>query len=263
MINLIGVKKPRIHLVLPDPHAHPDFNNSRADLVGRLILDLGPDVVVNLGDMWDMPSMASYDKGGKSFWGRTYKADINAGLDFDTRIWAPIRKAKRKKPHAVFIEGNHEFRLKRAINVQPELEGTVSFSDFDLKRNYNDIVEYQGNTPGVINIDGVNYAHYFVSGVMGRPISGEHVAYSLLTKQFESCTCGHIHTTDFSVRTLPSGKKIMGLSAGSYLDYNAPWAGEINKLWWNGVVIKYNVEGGQYDPRWVSMEQLREVYGNR
>jgi hypothetical protein len=251
----------KTHLVIPDPHAHPSFNNDRADWLGRFIYDLNPDVVINMGDMFDMPSMASYDKGGKSFWGRTYKADINSGLDFDERLWAPIRKAKKKKPHAVFIEGNHEFRLKRAVNVQPELEGTVSFSDFNLNRNYNDIVEYEGNTPGVINIDGVNYAHFFISGVMGRPISGEHTAYSLLTKQFESCTCGHIHTTDYSVRTLNSGKKIMGLSAGVFMDYNAPWAGEVNKLWWRGVIVKRNVEGGQYDPEWVSIDRLREMYG--
>ena len=251
----------RTHLVIPDSHANPDFNNNRADLLGKLILDLKPDVVVNIGDMWDMHSMASYDKGGKSFWNRTYKADINAGLEFDDRIWSPIRRAKRKKPFAVFCEGNHEFRLKRALNAQPELEGTISFKDFDLGRNYNEVVEYTGGTPGVINVDGINYAHYFVSGVMGRPISGEHTAYSLLTKQFESCTCGHIHTTDYSVRTLPSGKKIMGLSAGVYIDYNPPWAGEVTKLWWSGVLVKHHVDNGQYDPQWISIERLKEMYG--
>jgi len=249
------------HLVLPDSHAHPDFSNERADWVGKLIVDLKPDVVINLGDMWDMHSMASYDKGGKSFWGRTYKADINAGLDFDERLWSPIRKAKKKRPRSVFIEGNHEYRLKRAINVQPELEGTVSFSDFDLSRNYSDIVEYSGGTPGIIEVDGINYAHYFISGVMGRPISGEHTAYSLLVKNFESCTCGHIHTTDFAVRTLNNGRKVMGLSAGAYMDYNAPWAGEVNKLWWNGVIIKRNVEAGSYDPEWISIERLKRAYG--
>jgi len=249
------------HLVIPDPHAHPDFSNERADWVGKLITDLKPDVVVNIGDMWDMHSMASYDKGGKSFWGRTYKADINAGLDFDERLWAPLRKSKKRKPMSVFIEGNHEHRLKRALNLQPELEGTISFKDFDLDRNYNEVIEYEGGTPGIIKVDGVNYSHFFISGVMGRPVSGEHTAYSLLAKQFESCTCGHIHTTDFAVRSLADGRKIMGLVAGVYQDYQSPWAGEANKLWWRGLIIKRNVDQGQYDPQWVSLDALRKEYG--
>lgn len=252
----------KIHLIIPDPHAAPGHNNDRADHIGQLIVDLKPDVVINLGDMWDMSSMAGYDKGRKSFWGRTYKKDIDAGLEFDDRLWAPIRRAKKKRPYAVFTEGNHEFRLKRAIELQPELEGTIGFKQFDLDRNYDEVVEYTGGTPGVTQIDGINYAHYFISGVMGRSISGEHPAYSLLTKEFESCTCGHIHTTDYAIRTTVGGRRIQGLVAGVASDYDASWAGEINKLWWRGVVIKRNVDNGTYDPQWVSLDALKKEYGS-
>jgi len=250
----------KTHIVIPDPHGHPDHTNERADWIGQLILDLKPDTVINLGDMYDMPSMAGYDKGKKSFWGRTFKKDIEAGLDFDERLWAPVRKAKKKRPRAVFLEGNHEFRLKRAIEMQPELEGTISFSDFDLKKNYDDIIEYSGGTPGHIEVDGIEYAHYFISGVMGRPIGGEHPAYSLISKNFTSCTCGHIHTTDFAVRTTPSGKRIQGLVAGVAQDFESSWAGEINKLWWRGVIVKREVEDGVYSPQWISLEALRAAY---
>lgn len=261
MTNIITSKQPQVHLVLPDLHAHPDHNNDRADWMGKLILDLKPDVVINIGDMFDMPSMAEYDKGKKSFWGRTYKKDINAGLDFDERLWDPVRRAKKKRPYAIFNEGNHEFRLKKAINLQPELEGTISFKDFDLDRNYDEVIEYAGNTPGIVEVDGIHYAHYFVSGVMGRPVGGEHPAYSLLTKEFVSCTCGHIHTTDYAVRTTVGGKRIMGLVAGVGQDYDSGWAGEVNKLWWRGVIIKRNVQDGSYDPEWVSMDRLKREYG--
>lgn len=251
----------KIHLVIPDPHAAPGHDNERADHIGQLIVDLKPDVVVNLGDMFSMDSMSGYDKGRKSFWGRTFKADIEAGLDFDERLWAPIRKAKKKLPYAVFCEGNHEFRLKRAIDLQPELEGTIGFENFDLDRNYDEVVQYTGNTPGTTKVDGINYAHFFISGVMGRPISGEHPAYSLLTKEFESCTCGHIHITDYAIRTTVGGKRIQGLVAGVAQDYEASYAGEVNKLWWRGVIIKREVEDGVYDPEWVSLKRLKEIYG--
>jgi len=254
----------KTHLIIPDPHAHPEHHNKRADLLSKLIVDLRPDKVINLGDMWDLPSLSSYDKGKKSFNGRSYRKDLDAGLDFDDRIWHGIRKAKKKKPTSYFFEGNHEYRLKRALDIQyQELDGLMGFKDFDLDRNYNEVIEYNGGTPGIRKIDGVNYAHFFVSGVMGRPIGGEHPAYSLLTKQYTSCTCGHIHITDYSTRTNPEGKRINGLVAGVFQDYDTGWAGEVNKLWWRGVIIKTNVEDGNYNPRWVSIDELEKIYGKK
>lgn len=250
------------HLIIPDPHAHPKHNNNRADWLGQLILDLRPDVVVNMGDQWDMPSLSAYDKGKRDFQGRTYAADINAGLDFSERLFAPIRHAKKRQPRKVYIEGNHDNRIERALDLSPELVGTVSIGDLDLKRDYDDIVRYQGNTPGTIAIDGVNYAHFFVSGIMGRPLGGEHPAYSLVSKQFISCTAAHSHVLDYCVRADANGVPRMGLVAGCFLDYNADWAGEINKLWVRGVAICRDVEDGAYDLQWVSMEALKAEYGH-
>lgn len=249
------------HLIIPDPHAHPEHNNDRADWLGRLILDLKPDVVVNLGDMWDFPSLSGYEKGKKSFWGRAYAKDLEAGLDFDERLWNPIRRAKRKRPYSVFLEGNHEERMRRLLDVQPELEGTVSFNDLDLKRNYDEIVRYTGSTPGSVCIDGITYSHYAVTGVSGRPVGGEHPAYMLLTKQFQSVTTGHVHVFDHCVRSRMDGTKVNGLVAGCFTDYTADWAGEINQLWSRGVVIKHEVDNGQYDLEWISMKRLRKEYG--
>jgi hypothetical protein len=250
------------HLIIPDPHAHPDHSNERADYLGKLILDIRPDVVINMGDMFDMPSLSGYDKGKASFHGRNYKKDIAAGLDFDERMWGPIRRAKKRRPRAVFIEGNHEERQRRMLEYSPEFDGAVSFNDFDLDRNYQDIVRYTGGTPGSIEIDGIIYAHYAISGVMGRPISGEHPAYSLLTKQFQSVTVGHLHVLDYCTRTDMLGKRMHGLISGVYMDYDADWAGhEICKMWNRGVVIKKNVENGDYDLEWVSLARLKKEYG--
>jgi hypothetical protein len=250
----------KIHLIIPDSHAHPEHNNDRADWLGKLIVDLKPDVVVNLGDMFDLPSFSGYDKGKARFHGRAYRKDLDAGLEFDDRLWAPIRKAKKRKPLSIFCEGNHEERMKRALDHQPELEGTIGFKDFQLDKNYNEIVEYKGQTPGTIEVDGITYAHYFITGVSGRNVSGEHPAYSLLTKQFQSATCGHIHTFDYSIRTDAKGRRLHGLVAGVYQDYESDWAGDINKLWSRGIVIKRNVEKGNYDLQWVSLEALKAEY---
>lgn len=250
------------HLIIPDSHSIPGKNNNRAEWVGRLICDVKPDVVVHLGDGADMPSLSSYDRGHKSFQGRTYKADIQAHTDFQDRLWSTVRKQKRKMPRRVYLIGNHEQRIERAVNVQPELDGTISYDDLELSTWYDDVVHYKGGTPGVIDIDDIYYAHYFVSGVMGRSISGEHPAYSLLTRKHKSCTQGHTHTYDHCFRTDASGKPMFCLVAGMFADFELEYAGEVNDLWWRGVFIKRNVDKGSYDLEAVSMSRLKREYGN-
>lgn len=88
----------KTYLIVPDQHAHPEHNNDRADWMGQLIKDLRPDVVVNMGDAADMASMASYDKGTAKFFTRNYEKDIESHLDFQERMWRPIRRTKKKQP---------------------------------------------------------------------------------------------------------------------------------------------------------------------
>lgn len=250
----------RTHLVVPDPHAHYLHNNGRADLLANLIIDERPDVVICLGDGADMPSLSGYDKGKKTFQGRTYQKDIEAWLDFQHRMWDPVKKRKKKLPETIYLIGNHEERIDRAIQLSPELEGAIGYSDLDLDSYWNTVVPYDGRTPGVISIDGIHYAHYFVSGVMGKPISGERPAYSLISKQYKSCTQGHTHLLDYSQRTTVDGNKVAGLVGGIFTDFHMDWAGTTQNLWWSGVVIKRNVRDGFYDPQFVSLETLKKEY---
>lgn len=252
----------KTHLVIPDSHAHPNFHNDRADWLSQLIIDVRPDVVIHIGDSADLPSLSSYDKGKRSFHGKTYRADINAHLDFQERLWAPIKARKKRLPRSVFLHGNHENRIEKALDLSPELVGTIGFRDLDLEQWYDDIVPYRGTTPGVIDVDGIEYAHYFISGTMGRPAGGLHPAYTLLSKRHTSSTCGHLHTTDFCMHAAGSGGRIMASVVGCYQDYDSDWAGESNRLWWRGVLVKRNVENGQYDPQWISIEALRKEYAD-
>lgn len=249
-----------VHVVIPDAHAKPGKNNNRALWIGALIHDIKPDVVVDLGDTGDFDSLSSYDKGKRSFVGRSYSADVIAHNDFQDKLWHKARRSKKKLPRRVRLIGNHEQRIDRALDQSPELAGTIGYSDLDIERYYDDVVYYDGQTPGTITIDGVTYAHYFVSGVMGRSVSGEHPAHALVTKQLVSCTQGHTHTFDYTIRTQHNGSKVHGLVAGCCVDFKSNWAGETQKLWTPGVVIKRNVHKGMYDIEWVSLERLKKEY---
>ena len=248
------------HLVIPDTHAHPQHHNKRADWLGNLIVEVKPDVIIHIGDNWDMPSLSEYDRGKKCFQGRNYKSDIATGVEFLDRLFHPVKRQKQKLPRTVFCEGNHEHRLHRAIQLQPELEGAIGYDDFQLDRYFDDVVLYDGSTPGTIEIDGISYAHYHVSGVAGRPVGGEHPATSLITKKLSSATQGHLHLADWSTRMSLGGKRLMGCFVGCYQDYDSDWAGVMNNLWWSGVVVKRNVDNGCYDPEFISINRLKKEY---
>lgn len=244
------------HIVIPDSHAHPDYNNERYSLLGQLIADVKPDVVIDIGDFWDMASLCSYDRGKRSFQGRSYAADIAAGVEAQDRIKTVLAKRKRKLPRFVRCLGNHEQRIDRALDLDPVLVGTIGYNDLQSKEYGWDERPFLE----VVNIDGVDYSHYFVTGVSGRPISGEHPAYTLLTKRFKSSTQGHVHTFDFC-RRAAGDQRLNGLVCGVFQDYDADYAGQANNIWDAGVAIKRNVENGNYDLEWVSITRLRQEYG--
>ena len=138
------------YLIIPDQHAHPSYNNDRAIWLGKFIKDRKPDVVINMGDAFDMPSLSAYDKGKASFHGMNYEADINSGLDFQEKLWNPVRKSKKKQPKKVFLVGNHENRLKKVLEQDPELSGErygVSFKNYAFHDFYNEVIHYEGQTP--------------------------------------------------------------------------------------------------------------------
>jgi len=250
-------------LVVPDQHAHPDHNNDRADWLGKFILDRKPDMVMNMGDTFDMPSLSSFDKGKASFSGASYEKDINAGLDFLDRMWHPIKKAKRKKPYSVFLEGNHCHRLSKVLEYEPHLAGDrygISYKNYQLDDYHHESVYYNGQTPGIYTTKGISFAHFMVSGLMGRPIGGDHHAASLLAKNYSSCVVGHSHTVDYAVRSGSNGKRIMGLVSGVFQDYKSGWAGNINNLWFPCLCYLRNVEGGAYDLEIIGMDALKREY---
>ena len=85
-------------LVIGDPHAHPDYDNSRFTALGKFIAKERPQVIVCIGDMADMPSLSSYDRGTKGFEGRRYKKDVKAVIDAQKKLFAPIKRIRGYKP---------------------------------------------------------------------------------------------------------------------------------------------------------------------
>lgn len=248
-------------LLIPDSHAHPDHPNTRADWLSKLIIDLKPDVVVNGGDQWDFSSLSSYDKGKRSFHGRSYSKDLESGLEFQDRLWGPVKAQKKKLPYRVFLVGNHEQRIDRVLDMSPELEGTVGYDDLDLNTYYNEVVHYDGQLPGIWEYEGVLFAHFFPAGISGRPMGGESPARMLVNKNQTSCVAFHAHVLDYHTKRNIRGDVINGLVAGCYQDYVNDWSGPVGRFWRSGVAVLRDVSQGNFDFQWISIESLKKEYG--
>jgi predicted MPP superfamily phosphohydrolase len=182
------------HLVIPDTQCKPGNSFDHLEWAGKYAVKTKPDVIVHLGDHWDMASLSVYDIGKKSFEGRTYSNDVQAGNNAMDVFMRPIieeqkrQKENKKKvwnPKKVFLIGNHEYRIDRAVESDRKLEGLVGYKDFNLKK-YNWEVH---NFLDVVIVNGIAYSHYFTSGVMGRPVSSPQL---MLQKKHMSCIMGHV-----------------------------------------------------------------------
>ena len=242
-------------LIIPDAHAAPGYDSDRFTALGNYIVAQKPDIIVCLGDFADMPSLSSYDKGTKGFEGRRYKKDIDAALDGQDKMFAPIkkhndlkrkRKEKQYKPKMHMCLGNHEDRIDRAINSAPELDGAISMKDLQYEKHGWKITPFKG----CLSLEGISFSHYFTSGVAGRPISSAHIGHQLVSKLHCSAVQGHSHLYNHAEQTRPDGQKIFGLSAGcfSHPHYSESWCRDTEYNWWRGVVTLNGLDGeGYYD----------------
>ena len=248
-------------IFVTDIHSTPEADNNRADYLAKFIIDENPDIVVNGGDAADVVSLSSYDKGKRSAIGRSYKADIEHHLDFQERMWQPVKARKKKMPYRIVLEGNHEHRIEKAHDLSPEYAGTIGFNDFDFDSYYNEVVRYDGGTPGIVEIENILFAHYFITGVSGKSISGERAASMLYAKTGQSACQGHIHTFDYVNKNTIQGKARHALVGGCFHSHTPGWAGNITHLWKAGLSVLDNVNNGDFDFRWVSLNALEKEYG--
>lgn len=247
-------------------HADPEAPNDRFNWLGDFIYDLKPDMVIDLGDGADMRSLNSYDtRYPKAIVAQSYEKDVEVYNDSQERLRHKFKQNRRRKPVWIGFEGNHENRIKKAVALDPRLEGErygVSFSHLETNRWFDEYHEYHNSAPAIVDYDGVSYAHFFSSGNYGTATSGRHHAYTLLANRNHSSTCGHSHKRNQYFKDDAHPRPIIGSVVGCYKGKDESWAGQANQSWWRGVLVKRGVEDGVFDSEWISMSRLKELYGN-
>ena len=251
-------------LVIPDCQIKEGVPLEHLTWAGKAIVDYKPDVVVNLGDFADMPSLSSHDiKGSKYFEGLRYKKDIEAAKEAMKFLLAPLREAQKAqkeskhkvyKPRMVMTLGNHENRIDRAVNNNPTLEGLISTKDLEYEKDW----EVHGFLHPVF-INGVGFNHYWPVGAMGRPAGA---ASAIINKLHMSCVAGHQQGKQIAYGKRADGKPICAIIVGSYYLHDESYMDQLSNRHWRGLLMMNEVEYVHFDEMFLSIEDLEKRYSN-
>lgn len=260
------MQKNKKHLFIPDTQVRPGVPLSHLEWIGQYILDKRPDVVVQIGDWYDLPSMSAWDRGKTSekFQGRRYERDVRTGHDALDLMERPINeynrmRARNKKaqylPDKHYLLGNHENRIDRYIETSGELEGLVGsfqFHDHFRSRGWktHDFLE-------IVDLDGVWYSHYFYNPLTGNPWTG--MIETRLKNIGHTFSQGHTQTLIHGIRYV-GDKQQHGLVAGAAYLHDEDYKGPQGNHHWRGVIVKHEVREGQYDIMTVSLNYLCREY---
>lgn len=246
------------HLVIPDVQDKPKLSKRHLGWIGQYIADKRPDVIIQIGDFSDVESLSSWDRGKLSFEGRRYGRDLDSARTAMETLCEPWADIGGYNPRMVLTLGNHEDRITRAVNAQPELEGSMSTEDLGYEEFGWEVHKFLE----VVTIDGISYSHFFPRAASGRVVqtrNGAPSAKAQLIREGRSCTAGHQQGLD--IACLPLGSRLQwGLIAGSCYLHDEAYLGPQGNKHWRGVVLKNGVNRGTYSPILVDLDYLKKRY---
>lgn len=251
------------HFVLPDVQQKPGCKTDHLTAAGRYVAAKRPEVIVCLGDFFDMESLSVYDKGTKKAEGKKYQADIDAGKKAMEAFLKPINdynKKRRKnkkslyKPRMVYLIGNHSYRIVRHINANPELDGVLGLHTLGLEGMGWEVIDFLKP----IEIDGLTYAHYFYNPMSGKAYGGK--AHTKLNNVGFSFVQGHQQGLDIAMKHLANGKTIRGIVAGSFYQHFEDYKGHQANDHWQGCLMLHEVREGDYSLMELSLNYLMKEW---
>ncbi len=244
----------RRHFVIPDTQVKPGVSVDHLGWAAKYITDHSEpgDVVVHLGDHWDMHSLSTYDKGKRGFEGRRVKLDVDAGNAAFHLLADPLAELPLERH---FLFGNHENRIERTLEFEPWLDGVFGLDMLDTcgwtRHGFLD----------VLSLDGVFYSHYFYNPKTSKPWAG--MAATILKNVGNSFVQGHRQGLDGAIQPLPNGRRMRGIVAGSFYSHVEGYIGPQGQSHWRGMLMLTEVADGDFNIVEISLDFLRRRYGRR
>ena len=246
--------------VIPDTQCRPGVRTDHLEWAGKYIAEKQPDVVIHLGDHWDMPSLSSYDKGTASAEGRRVQKDIDAGNEALRLLTDAMANGNVPNMRLIMLRGNHENRLERYINSNAELIGAFDNAFNDTRLGWEVVPFLQP-----IEVGGVSFCHYFPrssDGNVAQTKRGAPSARAQLLREMQSCVSGHRQGLDLAVHT--NGKRLIrSIIAGSFYQHSEGYLSPQGNHHWRGMLMLHEVKNGSFNLMELSLDYLRRRYSNR
>lgn len=235
--------------LIPDSHSRPGILDRRFRALNKYIKKHGIERVVHIGDHWDFPSMCNQDSKRSDFHSRSYEADLNKGFQDLSLV------LKDTGATGDYVRGNHDDRPERFLAENARFDGHLVLPEEVLPAGWTwHRKEFR--------LEGILFRHFEVTGISGKPISGDYPAAAILKKNMCSTIVGHSHVVDFCRRTRGDGKKITAIVSGCFLDpaQRERYAEDTQRLWTSGFWHLRNVREGDFDFQFISTKNLLESY---
>lgn len=208
-----------------------------------------------LGDFGDIPSFSVWNAPGTlAGEGLRYKRDIEAVWKGMELFLAPIARCRGYKPDMHFTLGNHENHIVKEIQRNPRYQDTISLKDLRYE-------EYGWTVHPFLHpvkLGGFHYAHYFPSGIMGRPCTS---ARKLLNTFHVSCIAGHQQGREVAYASRGDGRMLMAIIAGSFYQHNEGYLTPLSNRHWRGCIMLNEVNDGEADEMFLSLNYLKRKFG--
>ena len=247
-------RKKQTILVIADTQAKSEESLEYLLWIGHYIAEKKPDIIVHIGDHFDLPSLSSYDKGTAKIEGKRLYKDIDAGVKGFEYLNLAMQKHKDYNPRKVFCLGNHEERLDRYVNEHPELQGTLGVDKLPFAKYGWEVHPFLKP----VEIEGIFFVHYLANPMSGKPYGGS--AMNILKTVGRSFVVGHKQCLDIAIRPTIDGKQQIGIINGACYPHNEGYKGYQGNNHFRGLTVLHEVQDGFAAPMFVSLDYMKEKY---
>ena len=256
-------------LPIGDCHVYEEDDLTRFHILGKFILDKKPTHIVFMGDFLTLNCLSNWDRNKRMrMENKRYSLEVDVGNEALDAIFAPVdkynkfmTKTKRKKyrPTIVYLEGNHENRLTRYLEVDPTFDGFVSVQkDLLLKKRKIIYVPYRE----YFYINGIGFTH--IPFNEAKEISGVDITKKASLVTFDSVVFAHTHKLERSNWHKQGQKHLQQiLSVGCYFQHHEDYVHGRVTRYWKGLVLLDNWKEGRFDIECHALSKLQREYNDK
>ena len=210
-------------IILPDVHM-TDICPKDYLPVKKFIKQFKPDEIILLGDFMDVSSLSAWDYDKKRLMeGKRFKKELdrsNKELDFLQQYTKKI----------IYLEGNHEDRINRYLDKNPEMEGLIEVEEhLELRSRKIKFIKMND----LYKLGDMYFTH-------GMYTNLHHARKHLQTLGCNICY-GHQHSTQTAMQNMAMQKPYMAYALGTLGDKkpdylkNRPgnWINQFGIFYWN------------------------------